>query len=182
MQVIMISFLCILSFFVISYAKTHMERFLFYQILFGVGMVLAIWEFVAFGIISAKSNIVNAEMTGQCVDGLSGEMGHYSKWHDLDSIYLMNDYVLESGICSDLTDYRKSYVQNLTGCQQKIFENNDIRADHLEFIKGIETKYGSTTEELEIQQASMGDNFKENIQNLRDNMKFFKSQQCQGFC
>ena len=178
----MISFLCMLSFFVIKYAKTHMERFLFYQILFGVGMVLAIWEFVAFGIISAKSNIVNAEMTGQCVDGLSGEMGHYSKWHDLDSIYLMNDYVLESGICSDLTDYRKSYVQNLTICQQKIFENNDIRADHLEFIKGIETKYGSTTEELEIQQASMGDNFKENIQNLRDNMKFFKSQQCQGFC
>ena len=90
-------------------------------------------------------------MTKQCVDGLYGEMGHSSKWHDLDHIYLMNDYVLESDICSDLTDYRKAYVQDLTNCQKQIFANNDMRADHLEFIRGIETKYGSTAEELEIQ-------------------------------
>lgn len=69
MQVIMISFLCMLSIFVIRYAKTHMEKFLFYQTLFGVGTVLAVWEFVVFGIVLAKSNLVNEEMTKQCVDG-----------------------------------------------------------------------------------------------------------------
>lgn len=110
-------------------------------------------------------------------------MGHNSKWHDLDNIYLMNDYLLQNTICSNLTDYRKTYVQDLSECQHKIFENNDIRADHLEFIKGIETKYGSTPEELEIQQEqSVGEKFKEKISDLREKMKFFKSQQCQGFC